>query len=149
MKRISQYKKLFEIEKEIDLKLLKKRYRNLAKEWHPDKFQEDDAKLEEAEVNSRNIIDGYHFLVSIAPETLAANLEVYTDTITNSGIADYVHKGLLLEITFLDGTTYEYFGVTKPIYIKMINSNTLNRYAKRAIYPNYIYRKSKRMQQEA
>ena len=130
MKRISQYKKLFEIEKEIDLKLLKKRYRNLAKEWHPDKFQEDDAKLEEAEVNSRNIIDGYHFLVSIAPETLAANLEVYTDTITNSGIADYVHKGLLLEITFLDGTTYEYFGVTKPIYIKMINSNTLNRYAK-------------------
>tara|TARA_R110000868_G_scaffold74602_8_gene215618 strand:+ start:277 stop:726 length:450 start_codon:yes stop_codon:yes gene_type:complete len=149
MKRISQYKKLFEIEKEIDLKLLKKRYRNLAKEWHPDKFQEDDAKLEEAEVNSRNIIDGYHFLVSIAPETLAANLEVYTDTITNSGIADYVHKGLLLEITFLDGTTYEYFGVTKPIYIKMINSNTLNRYAKRAIYPNYIYRKSKRMLQEA
>ncbi|MDA9343648.1 KTSC domain-containing protein [Algibacter sp.] len=149
MKRISQYKKLFGIEKEIDLKILKKRYRNLAKEWHPDKFQEDDAKLEEAEVNSRQIIDGYHFLVSIAPETIAANLDVYTETITNSGIADYVHKGLLLEITFLDGTTYEYFGVTKAIYIKMINSNKLNRYAKRAIYPNYIYRKSKRTLQEA
>jgi len=148
MKRISQYKKLFGIEKEIDLKILKKRYRNLAKEWHPDKFQEDDAKLEEAEVNSRKIIDGYHFLVSIAPETIAANLDVYTETITNSGIADYVHKGLLLEITFLDGTTYEYFGVTKAIYIKMINSNKLNRYAKRAIYPNYIYRKSKRTLQE-
>jgi hypothetical protein len=148
MKRISQYKKLFGIEKEIDLKILKKRYRNLAKEWHPDKFQQDDAKLEEAEVNSRQIIDGYHFLVSIAPETIAANLDVYTETITNSGIADYVHKGLLLEITFLDGTTYEYFGVTKAIYIKMINSNKLNRYAKRAIYPNYIYRKSKRTLQE-
>jgi hypothetical protein len=149
MKRISQYKKLFGIEKEIDLKILKKRYRNLAKEWHPDKFQEDDAKLEEAEVNSRKIIDGYHFLVSIAPETIAANLDVYTETITNSGIADYVHKGLLLEITFLDGTTYEYFGVTKAIYIKMTNSNKLNRYAKRAIYPNFIYRKSKRTLQEA
>jgi len=149
MKRISQYKKLFGIEKEIDLKILKKRYRNLAKEWHPDKFQEDDAKFEEAEVNSRQIIDGYHFLVSIAPETIAANLDVYTETITNSGIADYVHKGLLLEITFLDGTTYEYFGVTKAIYIKMINSNKLNRYAKRAIYPNRIYRKSKRILQEA
>jgi len=149
MKRISQYKKLFGIKKEIDLKILKKRYRNLAKEWHPDKFQEDDAKLEEAEVNSRKIIDGYHFLVSIAPETIAANLDVYTETITNSGIADYVHKGLLLEITFLDGTTYEYFGVTKAIYIKMINSNKLNRYAKRAIYPNFIYRKSKRTLQEA
>ena len=32
MKRISQYKKLFGIEKEIDLKALKTRYRNLAKE---------------------------------------------------------------------------------------------------------------------
>ena len=149
MKRISQYKKLFGIEKEIDLKTLKTRYRNLAKEWHPDKFQEDDAKLEEAEVNSRNIIDGYHFLVSIAPETLAINLDVYTETIANSGIADYAHKGLVLEITFLDGTTYEYFGVTKPIYAKMVNSNKLNRFAKRAIYPNYTYRKSKHALQEA
>ena len=149
MKRISQYKKLFGVEKEIDLKILKKEYRNLVKEWHPDKFQEGDAKREEAEVNSRNIIDGYHFLVSIAPETIAANFEAYTETITNSGIADYVHKGLLLEITFLDGTTYEFFGVTKPVYVKMVNSNKLNRFAKRAIYPNYTYRKSKRTLQEA
>lgn len=66
------------------------------KEWHPDKFQEGDAKLEEAEINSRTFIDGYHFLVSIAPETIAANIEAYTETITNSGIADYVHKGLIL-----------------------------------------------------
>ena len=110
MKRISQYKKLFGIEKEIDLKTLKTTYRTLVKEWHPDKFQEGDAKREEAEVNSREIIDGYHFLVSIAPETIAANLNAYTETITNSGIADYIHNGLVLEITFLDGTTYEYFG---------------------------------------
>ena len=149
MKRISQYKKLFKVEKEIDLKTLKTTYRNLVKEWHPDKFQEGDAQREEAEVNSRNIIDGYHFLVSIAPETIAANLEAYTETITNSGIAEYDLKGLVLEITFLDGTTYEYFGVTKPIYAKMVNSNKLNRFAKRAIYPNYTYRKSKRTLQEA
>ncbi len=149
MKRISQYKKLFGIEKEIELKALKSTYRNLVKEWHPDKFQEGDAKREEAEVKSRAIIDGYHFLVSIAPETIAANLDAYNETIKNAGIADYVHKGMLLEITFLDGTTYEYFGVTKAIYIKMVNSNKLNRFAKRSIYPNYIYRKSKRTLQEA
>jgi len=148
MKRISQYKKLFNIEEEIDLKTLKSKYRNLVKEWHPDKYQEGDAKREEAEIQSRAIIDGYHFLVSIAPETLEANKEAYTETITNSGISDYQHKGLVLEITFLDGTTYEYFGVTKPIYQKMINSNKLNRFAKRSIYPKYIYRKSKRTVQE-
>ena len=149
MKRISQYKKLFGIEKELDLKMLKTRYRNLVKEWHPDKFQEGDVKREEAEVQSRAIIDGYHFLVSIAPETIAANLEAYSETINNSGISDYTHNGLVLEITFLDGTTYEYFGVTKPIYRKMVNSNKLNRFAKRAIYPKYTYRKLKRTLQEA
>ena len=99
MKRINEYKKLFGIEKEVELKALKKSYRNLVKEWHPDKFQDGDALQEEAEMNSRKIIDGYHFLVSIAPETKEANLEEYTETITNSGIADYQHKGLLLEIT--------------------------------------------------
>ncbi|GHC50994.1 KTSC domain-containing protein [Ulvibacter litoralis] len=145
MKRINEYKKLFGVEKEIELKALKKSYRNLVKEWHPDKFQDGDALQEEAEINSRKIIDGYHFLVSMAPETKELNLEAYTETITNSPIADYKHKGLLLEITFLDGTNYEYFGVTKQVYIKMINSSNLNRFAKRTIYPNYTYRKSKRI----
>ena len=144
MKRINEYKKLFGVEKEIELKTLKKSYRNLVKEWHPDKFQNGDPLQEEAEVNSRKVIDGYHFLVSIAPETKKSNLDVYTETITNSEILDYQHKGLLLEISFLDGSTYEYFGVTKQVYIKMINSNKLNRFAKRSIYPNYTYRMSKR-----
>lgn len=144
MKRINEYKKLFGVEKDIELKALKTSYRNLVKEWHPDKFQDGDERREEAEVNSRKIIDGYHFLVSIAPETKEANLAEYTETITNSGIADFQHKGMLMEITYLDGSTYEYFGVTRQIYIKMVNSDKLNRFAKRTIYPNYLYRKSKR-----
>ncbi|HCY47030.1 MAG TPA: molecular chaperone DnaJ, partial [Flavobacteriales bacterium] len=37
MKRINDYKKLFQVENEIDLKELKKSYRSLVKEWHPDK----------------------------------------------------------------------------------------------------------------
>ncbi len=144
MKRINEYKKLFGIENNVELKILKKSYRDLVKEWHPDKFQNGDPLQEEAEVQSRRIIDGYHFLVSIAPETKASNLDKYTETITNSGIKDYNHKGLLLEITFVDGSTYEYFGVTKQVYMKMVNSNKLNRFAKRSIYPNYTYRISKR-----
>lgn len=148
MKRINEYKKLFGVEKEIELKTLKTSYRNLVKEWHPDKFQDGDALQQEAEINSRKIIDGYHFLVSIAPETLEANLPAYTETIT-LGIADFQHKGLLLEITFLDGSTYEYLGVPKSVYIKMINSPKLNRFAKRTIYPNYTYRKSKRILETA
>ena len=147
MKRINEYKKLFGVEQEIELKALKKSYRNLVKEWHPDKFQQGDAQQAEAEIQSRKIIDGYHFLVSIAPETKAANLTEYTAAM-ESGIADYQHKGLVLEMTYLDGSTYEFFGVTKPIYLKMIQSNKLNRFAKRSIYPNYLYRKSKRTQEQ-
>ncbi|MCX7549592.1 KTSC domain-containing protein [Xanthomarina sp. F2636L] len=149
MKRINEYKKLFGVENDLELKTLKKTYRDLVKEWHPDKFQNGDALQEEAEIQSRKIIDGYHFLVSMAPETIEANLEAYTETITNSGIADYTHKGLLLEITFVDGSIYEYFGVTKPVYIKMINSDKVNRFAKRNIYPNYTYRKTKRVLENA
>lgn len=149
MKRIKEFKKLFGVEKEIDLKSLKKKYRTLVKEWHPDKFQEGDPRQREAEVKSRSVIEGYHFLVSMAPETKAAYFEAYTETITKAAIADYQHKGLLLEVTFTDGTTYEYFGVTKKIYLKMIQAGNLNRFARRSIYPNHEYRKSKRHLQEA
>jgi len=145
MKRINEYKKLFGVENEIELKTLKKSYRDLVKEWHPDKFQNGDELQEEAEINSRKIIDGYHFLVSMAPETKEKNLPAYTQTISTAVIEDYQHKGLLLVITYSDGTTYEYFGVKKPIYLKMVNSGNLNRFAKRSIYPKYTYRKSKRI----
>ncbi len=144
MKRINEYKKLFNVEPDTDLKKLKTTYRNLVKEWHPDKFQDEDEMAQVAEQKSRQIIDAYHFLVSIAPETIAANLEEYNSTITESNIADFKHKGLLLEVTFLDGSTYEYFGVPKSVYIKMVNSDKQLRFAKRNIFNSYLYRKSKK-----
>jgi len=144
MKRINEYRKLFEVNPDTDLKTLKTTYRNLVKEWHPDKFQEGDETAAEAEIKSRQIIDAYHFLVSIAPETIAANMEEYTTIINESNIADFKHKGLLLEVTFLDGSTYEYFGVPKSVYIKLSNSDKQLRFAKRNIFNSYLYRKSKR-----
>ncbi|MGK0252893.1 MAG: hypothetical protein ACI9OE_000346 [Mariniflexile sp.] len=143
MKRISEYKKLFNIEKDIDLKQLKSTYRNLVKEWHPDKFQKGDEKAIEAELMSRQIIDGYHFLVSIAPETKSANLEEYNETI-NSPIMDWQHKGLVLEVTFLDGNTYEFFGVNKALFIKFCQSDKLSRFAKRNVFNTFLYRKIKK-----
>lgn len=149
MKRINEYKKLFNVVDDTNLKQLKKTYRNLVKEWHPDKFQDGDDKALEAEDMSRQVIDGYHFLVSMAPETIEANLEDYTKTIGESGIADFQHKGQVLEVTFTDGTTYEYFGVTKKIYVKLINSDKQVRFAKRSIFNSFPYRKSKKDLQHA
>jgi len=144
MKRINEYKKLFNVEPDTDLKTLKATYRNLVKEWHPDKFQDEEEKRIEAEQKSRQIIDAYHFLVSIAPETIASNSEEYNLTIAESNIADFRHKGLLLEVTFLEGSTYEYFGVPKSVYIKLVNSDKQLRFAKRNIFNSYLYRKTKR-----
>ena len=144
MKRINEYKKLFQIENQIDLAELKLTYRKLVKQWHPDKFQEGDPMKEEAAIMGQQVTDGYHFLVSIAPETREANLAEYTATINECMIADYKHKGLLLEITFTDGSTYEYFGVNANVYKKLINSDKQVRFAKRFIYESYTYRKSKK-----
>jgi DnaJ-class molecular chaperone len=147
MKRVNEYKKLFNVEAGTDLKGLKTSYRNLVKEWHPDKFQETDELHAEAEVKSKQIIDGYHFLVSIAPETKAANLEEYKVTTSEALITDFQHKGNLMEISFSDGTTYEYFGVNKPLFVKFVNSDRQFRFAKRNIFTSFLYRKSKKDQE--
>jgi len=150
MKRVNEYRKLFNVDKETDLAQLKKTYRNLVKEWHPDKFQEGDEKANEAKDMSLKIIDAYHFLVSIAPETKEANLEEYTKTINESGIENFKHKSMRMEITFTDGSTYEYFGVNINLFNKFLESNNQYRFARRNILTSFLYRKSKRdVEQEA
>lgn len=143
MKRINEYKKLFNADAKLELKTLKTTYRNLVKEWHPDKFQSGDPLAEEAELKSKKIIDAYHFLVSISPETKAATREEYNAS-CQSGIADFTHKGQVMQITFSDGSTYEFFGVNDRLYSKMINSDKQMRFAKRNIFDAFLYRKSKR-----
>lgn len=143
MRRINEYKKLFNVEKSIDLKELKKTYRGLVKEYHPDKFQ-DEAKKEEANTKSLKIIDGYHFLVSIAPETREANLPEYKNTIATSKIIDFEHKKSVLEVNFEDGTTYEYFGVNEKLFQNFVNSDKRQRFGRRKIFESFTYRKSKK-----
>jgi curved DNA-binding protein CbpA len=143
MKRINEYKKLFEVDGAIELAPLKKKYRLLVKEWHPDKFTDGGDKALEAEEMSRRVIDGYHFLVSIAPATKEANLEEFTSTTTESMIDDLQHKGLRLEISFTDGNTYEFFGVNKQLYTKLLNSDKQLRFARRKIFTSCVYRKAK------
>ena len=144
MKRIAEYKKLFNVEGALDLKTLKSGYRNAMKECHPDKFPNGDTAAEEAEIKSKMMIEAYHFLVSIAPETHEAQKEEYLATLTQSNIYDFQYKGQKLEITFLDESVYEYFGVPKTVYQKLINSNTQMRFIKRHISDTYLHRNVKK-----
>jgi curved DNA-binding protein CbpA len=141
MKRIVEARKLFNITKESNLNELKSIYRNLMKEWHPDKFVNDANRQEEAALRSKEIIEAYHFLISVSPETHLNNKEEYLVTISDSGIDDFEYKGQTLKVTFQNGSVYEYFGVQKNTYNKLINSSTITRFARRHIFENHIYRK--------
>lgn len=140
MKRIGDYRKLLGVSNTTGLKDLKTVYRNFMKDHHPDKFPGNESLKLEAEEKSKSIIEAYHFLVSIDPETQKQNLQEYTLTITSSIIVDFQHKGLTLKINFSDGSIYEYFNVPKPIYIKLINSESQGRFARRHIFSTFIYR---------
>ncbi len=141
MKQITENRKLFGITKDANLGELKTIYRTLMKEWHPDKFQESDTAKLEAETKSKTIINAYHFLVSLSPETRLQNQVEYKNT-TATGIDDFIYKGQMLKITFGDGSAYEYFGIPKTVYNKLINSSTQNRFARRHIFEGYSFRKA-------
>ena len=141
MKKIDDYRKLLGANKTSTLKELKSIYRGLMKDFHPDKFQDDEEGKADAEEKSRTIIEAYHFIVSISPETWATFSEEYTATITSSLIADLEYKGQTLRIDYADGNSFEYFDVPKNIYIKFINADSQNRFARRQICNSYVYRK--------
>jgi len=140
MRRIVDNRKLFGVTQEVGLAQLKTIYRNLMKEWHPDKIQDDDERKAEFDLKSKEIIEAYHFLVSISTETHKSNLEEYMRITENLVIEDFSHKGQTLKITFQDKIIYEYFGVPRGIYIKLVNSPTQARFARRHIFYSYIYR---------
>jgi DnaJ-class molecular chaperone len=141
MKRIIESRKLLGVDKNVELKELKTIYRNLMKDWHPDKFQDNaDAKLE-AEEKSKAFIEAYHMLVSVSPETLEQQREQYTESITSSRMVTFQYKSQTLQINFLDGSSYEYFSVPKSTYEKFMSSSTPDRFARRHIYHSFTYRK--------
>lgn len=140
MKKIIAYRKLIGADKDITLSDLKVLYRNFMKEYHPDKFQDYDEQKALAEEKSKQIIEAYHTLVSIAAETNAANLEEYTRTISESGIKDMEYKAKRLRIDFADGSAYEYIGVPENTYVKLINADSQARFARRHICTSFLYR---------
>jgi DnaJ-class molecular chaperone len=145
MKRIKEYRKMFNADETTDLGQLKIAYRNLMKEWHPDKFPEGHPQFDEAEVKSKTIIEAYHFLVGISPETHKLNAEDYAQTTNTSAIDHYTYEGQVLNITFQDGSAYEYLGVPKNIYGKFVNTATQTRFARRHIFNTYTYRNISKM----
>lgn len=144
MKKISEYRSLLNVTKTATLKELKTIYRDCMKDCHPDKFNNDEDRLA-AEDKSKEIIGAYHFLVSIAPETLEKDKAAYVQTTTTSNISDFYFENGVLYVGFLDGNQFEYFGVPKATYIKMVNADSPGRFARRHIFGQFIYRSSSKL----
>lgn len=142
MSKIVDYRKLLGVSKTTEVKELKTIYRNLMKEWHPDKFSNaEDAQKLEAEAKSKELIEAYNFLASIAPETIEQALPQYTETISASPVSDFSYTKSTLLLNFQDGSSYEYFDVPKALYVKLINSDTPGRFCRRHIFHEFVYRK--------
>ena len=142
--KIIEYRKLLNVTREATLKELKTIYRNSMKEDHPDTIADPVERLA-AEERSKNIIEAYHFLVSIAPETREKVKAEYIATTTTSQISDfYMDKGVLY-ISFVDGSKFEYFGVPRNTYIKMVNAESPGRFARRHIYNEFTYRSASKL----
>ena len=106
-----------------------------------DTIQDDTERLA-AEEKSAEIIAAYHFLVSIAPETLEKDKAEYTKTTSSVNILDFYMENNVLYVNFLDGNKYEYFGVSKILFGKFINAKSMNNFGKRNIFNSFTYRKS-------
>ena len=147
MSKIERSRKLLGVTASADLKELKTGYRTLMKDFHPDKFQDNEEEKKHAEEKSKKIIDAYHFLVSIAPETTEANLVQYEATINEAGILDFNYKDKIevLTIEFSDGNTYEYHGVPKSAYKNLCNAPSVTRFARRHICKTYVYRSTSKL----
>ncbi len=140
MKKIVEHRKILGANKEMKLDELKSLYRNFMKEFHPDKFQDNDENKIHAEEKSKKIIEAYHSLVSIAPETNESNKEEYAETIANAGIKDIEYKAKRLRIDFNNGCSYEYISVPENTYVKLINADSQARFIRRHISTSFIYR---------
>jgi hypothetical protein len=145
MKRIERHRAILGVDEKATLSDLKKVYRKIMMEWHPDKFQDSEESKKMAEEKSTKLIASYHFLVSVHAETHAATKSEYTATISESSIDDFEFKSEILRVVFSDGNEYEYYGVPKAIYVKLVNSDTPDRFARRHIYENYLYRSTSKI----
>jgi len=145
MKRIERHRAILGVDDKATLSDLKKVYRKIMMEWHPDKFQDSEESKKMAEEKSTKLIASYHFLVSVHVETHASTKTEYTATIMEASIDDFEFKSEILRVVFSDGNEYEYYGVPKAIYVKLVNSDTPDRFARRHIYENYLYRSTSKI----
>ncbi len=143
MKKIAAYRRLFGATATTPLAALKATYRSAMKDWHPDRVLDaDEATRAAAEEKSRAYATAYHFLLSIHPDTRVAGAAEYTQTMASTAVQEFfMDDEGVLHIHFADGTRYEYFGVPKAVFQKIVDAPSPPRAIRRHIGNAYVWRK--------
>jgi len=143
MKHILEYRQLLGATANTSLEDLARLYKSLMKTHHPDRHPTDPVAREQAEETSKRVIEAYHFLVSIAPETHAKDSEEHA-RVTNQPVLDWRYEQRTLRLTFADGTAYEYFGVPHNVWNKFLAADGNARFVRRNIHGSYPFRRARK-----
>jgi len=92
MSTIEQAWQLFGLKRGADLKTIKKAYRQLAKQWHPDQFVGDESAIKQAETKIKEINQAYELIKQELLEPTSARVQLKIEK-TNSDF--YYQQGVI------------------------------------------------------
>jgi citrate synthase len=93
----------------------------------------------EATEKSKIIVDAYDNLknyTSFSIEDTAGRIRVKSSNIYSVG---YNSKEMILQIQFLNGVVYEYYGIPKSLFNDFMTAKSKGKFAIRYIYYSYRY----------
>lgn len=127
------------------------------KKCHPDKFPNDKQKNLDATENSKIINEAYRILKDYEPPNTKGQIDysphyatkeskkgkqgIVRERVKSSNIhsVGYESNEIILQIQFLDGGIYEYYGVQKDVFNELMKTESKGKFAIRYIYYSYRY----------
>ncbi len=140
---------------------IKKAFRELIKQNHPDKFQNDKNTISVATKKSQLINEAYIILKHYQPPDLK-KLNDYSPHYQRQGNKKLMHDigrgdvkssniksvgydkdNNMLQIEFRNGYIYEYYNVPEEIFIDLLDAESKGRFGNRYIFYSYSYERVK------
>jgi hypothetical protein len=118
---------------------IKKAYHRIIKVWHPDKFTNDNEKYLEATEKSKLINEAYHNLKNYTPNVTTITADRIRVKSSNIHSVGYDSQEMILQIQFLKGGVYKYYGVPETVFNALMRAESKGKFARRNIYYNYRY----------
>lgn len=137
---------------------IKKSYLRLIKQWHPDRFPNDNIKAHEATEKCKLLNEAYEKLKDYKPPEIKSDTgfkQKYSSTkkpdhkrhsinrvkVKSSNINSIGYDTILkfLQVEFRDGSIYEYFEVPEMLFNELMKAESKGKFANQFIFSKYRY----------